>query len=126
MKKKAKTNLKKSNTKKSSVNKSSLKRSSVKKKSAQKTAKKVVKNDDFGIASLILGIISILPFIGINLVAGVLGIVFGSKQRSVSDSQTAKIGIILSIIGLSLWFIIFVFAMIFLFSFISFFAYASV
>jgi hypothetical protein len=83
------------------------------------------KNDDFGIASLILGVISILPFFGLNLVAGVLGIIFGYKQKNISDSKTAKVGIILSIIGLVLWFVIYVIAIFALASFLSLVAYAS-
>ena len=130
-----KKSVKKSSNKIVSTKGSSVK-SSVKKKLTSAPAKTLVKtpakkssstaNDDFGIASLILGVASILPFFGLNLVAGILGIVFGYKQKNISESKTAKTGIILSIIGLSLWVVIYIIVLIALVSFISLFAYTVV
>jgi len=56
----------------------------------------------FGIASLVLGIISILiPYLG--LVLGIIGIVLARKQRRVRREGLSLAGLITSIIGTILW-----------------------
>jgi len=74
-------------------------------------AKKEVDNS-FGVASVILGILSIAmapgavlafvygPFVGIVL--GIIGIVFAQKQKRIKNNKWVKAGRTLSIIGLVL------------------------
>ena len=73
----------------------------------------------FGIASLILGILSIpLSFIVyIGPVLAILGIIFEILQNKKSKTKLATAGLILSIIGIILTIIIFVAGIIFLRSF---------
>ena len=57
----------------------------------------------FGIASLILGILSILTSILVPLIAvitGILGIIFSVKQKNESPNGLATAGLVTSIIGL--------------------------
>ena len=65
----------------------------------------------FGIASLVLGIISILfiliPLIG--LICGILGIIFSVKQRKTFSNGVSTAGLVLSIIGTSMSFIFWAF-----------------
>jgi hypothetical protein len=60
------------------------------------------KSNGYGIASLVLGIISIIlcwaPLVG--LVSGILGIIFYAKQKRISPSGLAVGGLVTSIIGL--------------------------
>ncbi len=62
------------------------------------------KSTGFGIASLVLGIVSIVfcwvPVVG--LVSGILGIIFSVKQRKISQNGIAIAGLVTSIIGLVL------------------------
>ena len=78
-------------------------------------------DNSFGVASVILGILSIVfafglfmlfvygPFAAILL--SIIGLVFASKQKRVRNNEWARMGMILSIIGLvagialSVWFI---------------------
>jgi len=56
----------------------------------------------FGIASLVLGILSILiPYIG--LVLGIIGIVLARKQRKIRREGLSLAGLITSIVGTVLW-----------------------
>jgi len=107
-KKSVKKSTKSSSVKKKSVNKS-VKRSSKKKsrsvsvtKSSPPALKKKRKDNHFGVASLALGILSILfsiiPFL--SLIAGILGIVFAVKQKKTWYSVSAKAGLITSIVGI--------------------------
>ena len=62
----------------------------------------------FGIASLILGILSILTSILVPLIAvitGILGIIFSVKQKNESPNGLATAGLVTSIIGLVIGFI---------------------
>ncbi|MFA6073265.1 MAG: hypothetical protein WC758_04080 [Candidatus Woesearchaeota archaeon] len=69
----------------------------IKKTKVVKLQKKV--NDDYAVASLILGISSIvLPVIGI--VTGILAILFANKQRKIESNSMATAGLITGIIGL--------------------------
>jgi hypothetical protein len=56
----------------------------------------------FGIASLVLGILSIvIPYLG--LVLGIIGIVVAKKQRKICREGLSLAGLITSIIGTTLW-----------------------
>ncbi len=71
----------------------------------------VEKKNDFGIASLVLGISSIIlswTFI-IGIAAGILGIIFGVKQKKIYQNGIATAGFITSIIGLSITVLIILF-----------------
>ncbi len=65
------------------------------------------KNNNYGIASLILGISSIvfcwIPFLG--LVAGILGIIFYVQQKKYSKNEIATGGLVTGIIGVVFSFI---------------------
>ena len=65
-------------------------------------------NNNFGVASFILGILSIVLFFTIipGIILGILGIVFGFIQRKKSKNNWAIWGIILSILGLVLAFLL--------------------
>lgn len=60
------------------------------------------KSNGYGIASLVLGIVSIIsswmPVVG--LVSGILGICFYAQQRKISSNGIATGGLVTSIIGL--------------------------
>lgn len=62
------------------------------------------KSRGLGVASLTLGIISVLTHIlwYMGLITGILAIVFGAKSLKFEDRKTGKAGLILGIIGLSL------------------------
>ena len=62
------------------------------------------------VASLVLGIISILTalFWYITLPAGILAIVFGAKSAKKMGSKLGKTGLILGIVGLSLFLFIYI------------------
>ena len=70
------------------------------------------KNNNSGlhIASLVLGIISIITvaFWYITLPAGILAIIFGVKAIKRTDSKIGKAGLITGIIGLSLFAFIYI------------------
>lgn len=59
-------------------------------------------NQGCGIASLVLGILSLLilwiPFIG--LICAILGIIFSAKQRKIKKCGISSAGLVLSIIGI--------------------------
>lgn len=62
------------------------------------------KSNSNGIASLVLGIVSVvLPILGINLAAGIVGIILAKKQKKIYPNGIATAGFILSIIGLAVW-----------------------
>lgn len=65
----------------------------------------VKKKSSFSVASLTLGIISIISalFWYITLPTGILAIVFGRKAISKVGSKLGKAGFILGIVGLSLF-----------------------
>jgi heme/copper-type cytochrome/quinol oxidase subunit 2 len=72
-----------------------------KNKTAKKETEKKAKanGNGYGIASLVLGISSILlPVIGI--VTGILAIVFANKQKKIQPSGLATAGMVTGIIGL--------------------------
>lgn len=68
------------------------------------------KKSSFGVAALVLGILSILfaAFIYISLPTGILAIIFGVKGIRKVGSKLAKAGFVLGIIGLSLLIFIYV------------------
>jgi hypothetical protein len=63
-----------------------------------------------GVASLVLGIISIITdlFWYITLPTGILAIIFGKKSIKAYGSKLGKAGLILGIIGLSLFAFIYI------------------
>ena len=73
-------------------------------------------NNDFGVASLILGILSLILFFTIlpSIVLGILGVIFGVMQRKRQKTKWALAGIILSVLGIilslgTIWFIVSIF-----------------
>ena len=68
----------------------------------------------YGIASFVMGIVSIVVpvwFLLAPIVAGILGIVFFVKQKNEQPTGLATAGLVLSIIGLSIWSIVGFFVM---------------
>jgi len=61
-------------------------------------------DNSFGVASVVLGILSVLSFIvfPIALILGVISLVFGILQRKRSKNNWANSGIVLAIIGILL------------------------
>jgi len=79
------------------------------------------KSEGYGIASLILGIFSVLFFFSMifalfGVVCGVLGIIFANKQKNINPNGVATGGLITSIVGtilsglMLLFFLLMVFA----------------
>jgi len=68
------------------------------------------KKSSFGIASLVLGILSIVfaSFWYVSLPGGILAIIFGRKGIKQVRSKLGKAGFILGIVGLSLFAFIYV------------------
>ena len=75
------------------------------------------KKSGLSVASLTLGIISIIlfGFWYIALPAGILSLIFGTKGIKKSGSKVAKAGIITSIVGLSLFLLYYVAAILIVF-----------
>jgi len=78
----------------------------------------VNKPNNFGVASLVLGIVSLVlfwvPIMG--LISGIMGIVFYSKQRKIFSNGINTSGLVTSIIGTvlsTLYNLIYLFAIIF-------------
>jgi disulfide bond formation protein DsbB len=67
--------------------------------------------NSFGIASVILGILSTVLFFTIlpSIILGVTGIIFGLIQRKRSKNNWAIYGIVMSIIGIILSILIFIY-----------------
>ena len=67
-------------------------------------------NSGMHIASLVLGIISIVTalFWYISLPSGILAIIFGAKSAKRTGSKLGKAGLITGIIGLSLFALIYI------------------
>ena len=64
--------------------------------------KKHLEDNSFGVASVVLGILSIL-FASINgIILGIIALVFANKQKNKSPNKWAKNGRILAIIGIIL------------------------
>lgn len=63
-----------------------------------------------GIASLVLGIISVLTalFWYITVPTGILAIIFGAKSAKKTGSRLGKAGLINGIVGLALWAFIYI------------------
>lgn len=61
-------------------------------------------NNDFGIAALVFGVLSIVLFFTVipSIVLGILALIFGFVQRKKAKNKWALTGIILSIIGIIL------------------------
>lgn len=68
------------------------------------------KKDTYAIASLTLGILTVVfcSIWYIGLIGGILAIVFGAKASSKNRSRMGRAGLILGIIGLTLFIIIYV------------------
>lgn len=71
---------------------------------------KKLNNSGMHIASLVLGIISIVTalFWYISLPSGILAIIFGAKSAKRTGSKLGKAGLITGIIGLSLFALIYI------------------
>lgn len=72
--------------------------------------KKDIKKGSMHIASLVLGIISIIAsfFWYVSMPSGILAIVLGAKAAKRTGSKIAKAGLITGIVGLSLFLLIYV------------------
>ncbi len=70
------------------------------------------KTNDFGLASVILGILSILFASAPGLLLGVIGIIFAQKQKKHFKNKWAQWGLILSIIGIILSIVVLVIAIV--------------
>lgn len=72
--------------------------------------KEIKKKSSLGVASLVLGIISIVLdlFWYISIPTGILAIIFGVKSSKKIGSKLGKSGLILGIIGLSLTVLIYI------------------
>ena len=71
---------------------------------------KNVNKSSMGVASLVLGIISIVTalFWYITIPTGILGIVFGAKSAKKVGSKLGKAGLITGIVGLSIFAFIYI------------------
>lgn len=69
-----------------------------------------VKKSSMGVASLVLGIISIVTalFWYITIPTGILGIVFGTKAAKKTGSKLGKAGLITGIVGVSIFAFIYI------------------
>ena len=65
--------------------------------------------NESGLASVIFGIMSIVIASGVGIVFGIVGLVFALIQNKKSRNKWSKAGIILSIIGIVLGFLVIVF-----------------
>jgi len=76
----------------------------------EEVKKEESKKSAFGIASLTLGIISILSalFWYITLPGGVLAIIFGVKGIKRAGSKLAKAGLVTGIVGLSIFLLVYI------------------
>lgn len=76
----------------------------------EEVKKEESKKSAFGIASLTLGIISILSalFWYITLPSGVLAIIFGVKGIKRAGSKLAKAGLVTGIVGLSIFLLVYI------------------
>ena len=59
------------------------------------------KDNSFGIAGVVLGIISVL-FLSNGIITGIIGLVFSLKQKKLNANKWSKAGIILNVIGIIL------------------------
>ncbi len=65
-------------------------------------SKEEIKDNSFGISSVILGILSIVISGGNGIILGIIGLFFSLKQKKISKNKWSKAGLILSIIGIIL------------------------
>ncbi len=70
------------------------------------------KDNSFGTASVILGILSITFSAAIGIIFGIIGLVFAKKQKKIMKNSWSKVGMILNIIGIILGIITFIYALI--------------
>jgi hypothetical protein len=63
----------------------------------------------FGIVSVVFGILSILSLSAGGVVMGIVGLIFGLKQKKNSPNSWSKAGIVLSIVGIILGIVMIVF-----------------
>ena len=63
-------------------------------------------DNSFGVAGVVLGIISIVLVGSLGVVLGIVGVIFGINQKKIKNNSWAKWGIILNIIGIVLGIIV--------------------
>ncbi len=68
-------------------------------------------DNSFGIAGVVLGILSIVFSSITGVVLGIVGLVFSTKQNKIAKNKWSKAGKILNIIGIILGIILFIFAL---------------
>ena len=61
---------------------------------------KASKDNSFGIAGVIFGILSILSLSVGGIIMGIIGLLFSLKQNKVMKNQWSKVGVILNILGI--------------------------
>jgi len=64
--------------------------------------KKGETDNSFGIASVVLGIISVISLSVPGVVFGIIGLIFGLKQKKINKNKWSKAGIIINIVGIVL------------------------
>lgn len=73
--------------------------------------KEEVKDNSFGVAGVILGIISVVLSSAPGILLGIIGLVFSFKQKKIAKNKWALAGTILNIIGIVIGLAIFIFAL---------------
>lgn len=69
------------------------------------------KDNSFGVASVILGILSIVISSITGVILGFIGLIFALKQKKINKNSWSKAGMILNIIGIIIGVILFAFAL---------------
>ncbi|NCO11486.1 hypothetical protein CO038_00090 [Candidatus Pacearchaeota archaeon CG_4_9_14_0_2_um_filter_39_13] len=71
--------------------------------------KKEAGDNSFGVASVVLGILSILSLSVLGIILGAVGLVFSLKQKKVDKNKWSKAGMILNLIGIVLGILVIIF-----------------
>lgn len=64
--------------------------------------KKEMSDNSFGVAGVILGILSVLSLSFIGIIFGIIGLVFSMRQAKIEKNKWSKAGMILNGIGIIL------------------------
>ena len=71
--------------------------------------KKEAGDNSFGVAIVVLGILSILSLSVLGIILGAVGLVFSLKQKKVDKNKWSKAGMILNLIGIVLGILVIIF-----------------
>ena len=69
---------------------------------AKEETERQTSNNNCGIVSVILGILSIIFALNNGIILGIIGLIFGFQQKKKGKNKWSKAGIILNIIGIIL------------------------